>query len=115
MLRRSAHTPDITSTACTFDDVQVDLAARTVTRGGVPVRLTPIEFRLLAHLVAHAGKVLTHRMLLREVWGPTHVEDVQYLRIYMARLRQKLEDEPMRPRHFITEAGVGYRFVLPDK
>jgi two-component system KDP operon response regulator KdpE len=77
------------------------------------VHVTPVEFRLLAHLVSHPGQVLTHRQLLREIWGPSHADDSHYLRIYMGRLRQKLEREPARPRHFITETGVGYRFV-PD-
>ena len=75
------------------------------------MHLTPIEFRLLAQLVHHAGKVLTHRHLLREVWGPSHVEDNHYLRIYMAQLRQKLEPDPARPRWLQTEVGVGYRLV----
>ena len=95
-----------------FGDVTVDLANRNVTRGGSAVHLTPVEFRLLAQLVAHPGKVLTHRVLLREVWGPSHVEHSHYLRIYMGHLRGKLETDPARPRHLITETGVGYRFVL---
>ena len=94
-----------------FGDVAVDLANRSVTRGGSAVHLTPVEFRLLAQLLAHPGKVLTHRMLLREVWGPSHIEHSHYLRIYMAHLRAKLEADPARPRHLITETGVGYRFV----
>ncbi len=114
MLRRTARGAEGAPTVSTFGDVRVDLAARTVTRGNAVVHLTPIEFRLLAHLITHAGKVLTHRLLLREVWGPTHVEDLHYLRIYMARLRQKLEKEPMRPRHLMTETGVGYRFVTGE-
>jgi two-component system KDP operon response regulator KdpE len=95
----------------TFGDVVVDLANRSVTRDAAPVHLTPVEFRLLAQLVAHPGKVLTHRVLLREVWGPSHVEHSHYLRIYMAHLRRKLEPDPARPRHLLTETGVGYRFV----
>jgi len=75
------------------------------------VHLTPIEYRLLAHLAANAGKVLTHRQLLREVWGPTHVEDNHYLRIVMGHLRQKLEALPAQPRHLLTETAVGYRLV----
>ncbi len=73
------------------------------------VHLTPIEYRLLALLVKHAGKVLTHRHLLKEVWGPSHVDDAHYLRIYMAQLRRKLEEDATRPRYLITEPGVGYR------
>jgi len=95
-----------------FGDVTVDLANRSVTRGGATVHLTPVEFRLLAQLAAHPGKVLTHRTLLREVWGPSHIEHSHYLRIYMAHLRQKLEPDPARPRHLLTETGVGYRFVI---
>ena len=111
MLRRSARTPDSATNVLEFGDVHVDLAARTVRRDGARVHVTPVEFRLLAHLVSHPGQVLTHRQLLREIWGPSHASGSHYLRIYMGRLRQKLEREPARPRHFITETGVGYRFV----
>ncbi|MCE1244833.1 two-component system response regulator KdpE [Oryzomicrobium sp.] len=96
-----------------FGDVTLDLAARRVTRSGDEVHLTPIEYRLLTQLVAHAGKVVTQRQLLREVWGPSHAEDGHYLRIYMGNLRKKLEADSARPRHFLTETGVGYRFQ-PD-
>ncbi len=92
--------------------IEVDLSARRVERFGEPVHLTPIEYRLLAILVRHAGKVLTHRHLLKEVWGPSHVEDAHYLRIYMAQLRRKLEADPAQPRYLITEPGVGYRLSL---
>jgi two-component system KDP operon response regulator KdpE len=92
-----------------FGDVSLDLAARRVQKDNEEVHLTPIEYRLLATLVAHAGKVLTHRQLLREVWGPNAVEHSHYLRIYMAQLRQKLESDPTQPRHLLTETGVGYR------
>jgi two-component system KDP operon response regulator KdpE len=94
-----------------FGDVRMDLANRNVLRNGATVHLTPIEYRLLSLLAGNAGKVLTHRQLLRDVWGPSHVEHSHYLRIYMAQLRQKLEADPARPRHFLTEPGVGYRFV----
>ncbi len=94
-----------------FGAVKVDLALRIVTRGGEPVHLTPLEYRLLATLVRHAGRVLTHRQLLRDVWGPSHVESHHYLRIYMAHLRQKLEADPAQPEHIVTETGVGYRLV----
>ena len=113
MLRRSARTPASSASARAFGDVTVDLAARTVARGEERLHITPVEFRLLAHLISHPGQVLTHRQLLREIWGPSHSNDSHYLRIYMARLRQKLERDPARPRHFITETGVDYRFV-PD-
>lgn len=95
-----------------FGDVVVDLARHEVKRHGETVRLTALEFRLLAILVANAGKVLTHRHLLREVWGPEHVEDSHYLRIYVGHLRQKLEPDPALPAHLLTEIGVGYRFVI---
>jgi two-component system, OmpR family, KDP operon response regulator KdpE len=110
MLRRGTRTAD-ESPVVAFGEVTVDLANRSVVRNGAPVHLTPVEFRLLAQLLAHPGKVLTHRVLLREVWGPSHVEHSHYLRIYMAHLRQKLEPDPARPRHLLTETGVGYRFV----
>ncbi len=87
----------------------VDLSARRVTRGDQEIHLTPIEYKLLAALIQHRGKVLTHRQLLREVWGAAHVESPHYLRIYMRSLRQKIEDDPARPRHLLTEIGVGYR------
>ncbi|WP_312211574.1 two-component system response regulator KdpE [Pseudescherichia sp.] len=96
----------------TFSEVRVDLAARRIQRGEEEIHLTPIEFRLLSVLIGHHGKVLTQRQLLREVWGPNAVEHSHYLRIYMGHLRQKLENDPARPRHFITETGIGYRFML---
>lgn len=93
-----------------FGEVSVDLERRQVARDGQPVHITPIEFRLLAALIAKPDKVLTHRQLLREVWGPAYVERSHYLRIYMGHLRQKLEADPTRPRYFLTETGIGYRF-----
>lgn len=98
------------TTIVTFGEATVDLERRQVLRGDQPVRMTPIEFRLLATLIAQPGKVLTHRQLLREVWGPAYIERGHYLRIYMGHLRQKLEIDPARPRHLLTETGVGYRF-----
>ena len=91
--------------------LRVDLADRLVTVGGRPVRLTPNEFKLLATLVRNAGRVLTHRHLLREVWGPQSADESHYLRVYMNQLRQKLEAEPARPRYLLTEPGVGYRLA----
>jgi two-component system KDP operon response regulator KdpE len=109
LLRR--HARGIEGSAhCAFGDVSVDLSRRSVTRAGEPVRLTALEYRLLAQLIGNAGKVLTHRHLLREVWGPSFVESNHYIRIYVARLRQKLEADPAQPRHILTETGVGYRF-----
>lgn len=92
-------------------DVSLDLSAHRVTRGGAELHLTPIEYELLTALAKHRGKVLTHRQLLREVWGAAHVESPQYLRIYMRALRQKIEDDPARPRWLLTEVGVGYRLA----
>lgn len=94
-----------------FGDNEVDLAARIVRRGGAEVHLTPIEYRLLGVLIANADRVLTHPYLLREVWGPTHSQSTHYLRVFMGNLRQKLEDDPAQPKHFITETGVGYRLL----
>jgi two-component system KDP operon response regulator KdpE len=95
----------------TLGDLRVDLLRRRVFVGNAEVRLTPIEYRLLAVLVRHAGKVLTHRQLLQEVWGPGQVEQTHYLRVYMANLRRKLEPDPARPRMLRTEPGVGYRLL----
>lgn len=92
-----------------FGNVAINLATHEVTRGGKPVHLTPNEFRLLAALIRGHGKVLTHRQLLLDVWGPGYAERAHYIRIYMTQLRQKLEDDPSQPAHFITELQVGYR------
>jgi two-component system, OmpR family, KDP operon response regulator KdpE len=94
-------------------NIKVDLTQRRVYRDGDEVHLTPIEYRLLTMLVKHAGKVLTHRQLLTEVWGPSYVEHSHYLRIYMGCLRHKLEADPARPKLLLTEAGTGYR-LAPD-
>jgi two-component system KDP operon response regulator KdpE len=91
------------------EDLTVDLAGRRVLVHGHEVHLTPIEYKLLTTLVRHAGKVLTHRFLLKEVWGPPYVEQTHYLRIFMANLRRKIEADPARPRYLLTEQGVGYR------
>jgi two-component system KDP operon response regulator KdpE len=95
----------------TFGDVTVDRPARLVRRAGSEVHLTPIEYRLLLVLITNAGRVLTHRQLLREVWGPSHEGQSHYLRIYMGHLRQKLEVDPAQPRHLLTETAVGYRLL----
>jgi two-component system KDP operon response regulator KdpE len=94
-----------------FGEVSVDMSLRTVHKRGVLVHLTPIEYRLLGLLIANAGKVLTHRQILRDVWGPSHAEDGHYVRVYMGHLRHKLEDDPAQPRHILTETAVGYRLV----
>ena len=95
-----------------FSNISVDLASRRITRDGAEIHLTPIEFRLLATLINNHGKVLTQRQLLNQVWGPNAVEHSHYLRIYMGHLRQKLENDPARPAHLLTETGIGYRFML---
>jgi two-component system KDP operon response regulator KdpE len=94
-----------------FGEVEVDRQARLVRRNGVEVHLTPIEYRLLTVLIGNAGRVLTHRQLLREVWGPSHADQSHYLRIFMGHLRQKLETDPTQPRHLLTETAVGYRLL----
>ncbi|MBD8162990.1 two-component system response regulator KdpE [Erwinia persicina] len=94
-----------------FGNIRVDIAARRVMREGADLHLTPIEFRLLVSLINHPGKVMTQRQLLTQVWGPNAVEHSHYLRIYMGHLRQKLESDPARPQHLLTETGVGYRFM----
>jgi len=91
------------------EGLRIDLDARRVTRGGDEVHLTALEYKLLAALVHHAGKVVTHRQLLKEVWGPSAVNETQYLRVYMAQLRHKIEKDPARPELLMTETGVGYR------
>jgi two-component system, OmpR family, KDP operon response regulator KdpE len=90
-------------------ELAVDLVRRSVKRGGEEVHLSPKEYELLAELVVNAGKVLTHRHILSKVWGPAHTEDAQYLRVFIRNLRHKLEPDPARPRHILTEPGVGYR------
>lgn len=112
MLRRRAKSGAQQQSVVEFGDIRADLVARTVTRAGAPLHLTPIEYRLLTHLIANAGKVLTHRQLLRDVWGPAQVENNPSLRVFMTHLRQKIERDPSQPVHLLTEIGVGYRFVL---
>jgi two-component system KDP operon response regulator KdpE len=92
----------------------VDFATRRVTAGGAEVKLSKIEYDLLRLLARHAGKVLTHRQILRDVWGPGHEEDTHYLRVYIAHLREKIESKPDSPEIILTELGVGYRFFMPS-
>ena len=94
-----------------FGDVEVNRSERVVRRAGVEVHLTPLEYRLLAVLMANVGRVITHKQLLRDVWGPAHAEQSHYLRIYMGHLRQKLEKDPAQPEHLLTETAVGYRLL----
>jgi two-component system KDP operon response regulator KdpE len=110
LLRRQARSGDSANPEFRFADVVVDFARRLVTRSGEAVHLTPIEYRLLCVLLSNAGKVLTQRHLLREVWGPGSAERAHYLRVYVGHLRQKLEQDPAQPRYLLTETGVGYRF-----
>jgi two-component system KDP operon response regulator KdpE len=109
--QRRTQSADTRDSVFRFGDVAVDLVARIVTKAEGEVHLTPLEYRLLTCLIANAGKVLTHRQLLLDVWGPSHVESSHYLRIYMAHLRQKLEDDPTQPKYLLTETAVGFRLV----
>lgn len=99
------------ATTVTIGDLRVDMAARLVYRNDKEVHLTPLEYKLLVTMIKHAGKVLTHRFLLREVWGPQDSQENHYLRVFVASMRRKLEDDPARPRYILTEQGVGYRFA----
>ncbi len=107
-LRRTART-DAGEPVFQLGDLRVDLERRQVFVAGTEIHLSPIEYKLLAVLVRHAGKVITHRQLLKEVWGPLHADEAQYVRVYMRQLRGKLEENPARPRYLLTEMGVGYR------
>lgn len=109
-LRRS-HKGTVDEPVFRVGELAVDLAARRVTRAGQPVMLTATEYNLLRLFIQHAGKVLTHRHLLQEVWGPEHQGQMAYLRVYLLRLREKLETDPAKPRLLLTEPGVGYRLV----
>ena len=93
-----------------FGDIRIDLVRRVVERAGEELHLTPIEYKLLTHLASQPDHVITHAQLLKAVWGPGHLEDMHYVRVHMANLRKKVEDQPSMPRHLITETGVGYRF-----
>jgi two-component system, OmpR family, KDP operon response regulator KdpE len=111
-LRRHARSADAASSGpVVFGECEIDLTKRQVRRAGEHVHLTPVEYKLAAALIGREGQVLTHRQLLREVWGPNSVEHSHYLRVYLGHLRRKLEADPARPAHFLTETGVGYRFV----
>jgi len=111
-LRHAARAP--TGRPLQLGPSRVDLQARRAWRDGAALHLTPIEFRLLACLTKHLGMVVTHRQLLAEVWGPTHVAQTHYLRIYMKQLRDKLEVDAVQPRYLLTETGVGYRLVVDE-
>jgi len=110
--RRGANAGAAAETIFRFGDVEVDLARRTVRKRSAAVHLTPIEFRLLSLMIHNAGRVLTHRQILREVWGPSYVEHEHYVRVHMGHLRQKLEDDAAQPAHLLTETAVGYRLSV---
>jgi two-component system KDP operon response regulator KdpE len=109
-LRRQTRTSASAEPVLRFGQVSVDLARRVVERDGSPLHLTPIEYRLLTHLSAQPDRVITHQQLLKAVWGPGHAQDTHYVRVHMANLRKKVEDDPSMPRYLLTEAGIGYRF-----
>lgn len=115
-LRHAARPPkELAEPVYLSGGVTVDAIRRQVFRDGEEVHLTPTEYKLLATLIRHAGRVLTHRQLLHEVWGANYVEQTHYLRVYMAQLRHKLEADPTRPRLLSTEPGIGYRLREPDR
>ena len=109
-LRHAQPAPDLP--IFTSGDLQVDLTRRLVTVHGEPVKLTPTEYALLRLMIQHAGRVLTHRQILKEVWGPAYVDETHYLRVYFAQLRQKIEANPALPQLLLTEPGVGYRLAV---
>ena len=111
-LRHAARTP--VGQALNLGKATIELDKRRALRDGTEVHLTPIEFRLLGALAKHLGMVVTHRQLLAEVWGPSHVGQTHYLRIYMKQLRDKLEEDPVRPKYLVTETGVGYRLLADE-
>lgn len=102
---------DEADTTLTFHDIQVDFVARTIKKNNQLVKLTSTEYNLLALLVKNEGKVLTHQYLLRAIWGPGFINQSQYLRVFIAQIRKKIEDDPNRPEYLLTESGVGYRFI----
>ena len=109
-LRHAAQSQTSANPQVTAGDLVIDLAAHTITKGGEEVKLTATEFKLLAYLCTHPGRVLTHKGILEHVWGPEYVDNVEYLRVYMSQLRKKLEDNPKEPEFLLSEPGVGYRF-----
>jgi two-component system KDP operon response regulator KdpE len=111
-LRHTARSP--AGELLVFGNTKIDLQRRRASKDGAEIHLTPLEFRFIACLAKHLGLVVTHRQLLREIWGPSHVDQTHYLRIYMKQLRDKLEVDPVRPRHLLTETGVGYRLIADE-
>ena len=110
-LRHSRQPGEVAQAVFESYGVRVDLSTRRVSKNGQEIHLTPNEYNMLSVLIRHAGKVVTHRQLLREVWGEAYTEEMQYLRVYAGQLRHKLEDEPARPKLLLTEPAVGYRLV----
>jgi two-component system KDP operon response regulator KdpE len=110
VLRRKQEQPSAAASVFTSGDLRVDFTARKVTVAGREVRLTPTEYELLRLFILHADKTLTHRELLAQIWGPNATTETQYLHVFIRQLRRKLEPDPARPRHFVTEPGIGYRF-----
>jgi len=108
-IRRAAKTND--EPVLNFGDLAIDLARRLVLLGQEEVKLTPTEYEILKYLSLHAGRVITHRQLLRAVWGPNYQGETHYLRVYVGQLRRKIEADPAQPRYITTEPGVGYRFI----
>ena len=108
-LRHASQSAEVSEPVFALGDMRADLGRRQVSMAGKEIHLTPIEYKLLTTLIRHAGKVMTHRQLLKEVWGPLHVEEGHYLRVYMRQLINKLETNPAHPRYLVTELGVGYR------
>jgi len=114
---RSALRDSITEdgdTTLNFNDLQIDLSARTVKKNNQLIKLTSTEYNLLAILIKNEGKVLTHQYLLRAVWGPGFINQSQYLRVFIAQIRKKIENDPNRPEYLLTESGVGYRFMIKN-
>jgi two-component system KDP operon response regulator KdpE len=113
-LRHLAKSQGEHDTVISSGPIEIDLARHVVTLDGTEVKLTATEFKLLAYLASHTGKVLTHQNILNNVWGPEYLDNVEYLRVYMSQLRKKLEADPKQPRYLVSEPGVGYRFVTED-
>ncbi len=113
-LRHQAKSQGNADPVITSGPLEIDLARHIVTLDGVEVKLTATEFKLLAYLASHTGRVLTHQNILNNVWGPEYLDNVEYLRVFMSQLRKKLEIDPKQPRYLLSEPGVGYRFVTED-
>jgi len=113
-MRHAAHVQPVQKTIVTAGPLEIDLAGFTVKRGGTEVKLTATEFKLLAYLAANAGRVLTHRSILANVWDPADADHVEYLRVFIRQLRKKLEQNPEEPQYIVNEPGIGYRFIADE-